>query len=144
MKSRPLSIIAKTFSVLLAGGALINLLKLPAALGAGPEEGVATLLAVLLSVALSWLLWRAGSGSPPEAAPKPPADLLAEYQAGFRQATKWLLGIAALFAALLVLMAGVPPVGATLAPILPLVLLAAAIAFVRVCWFLVRARGRWR
>ena len=53
--------IARVFSVLLAGGALINLIQ------AGPDlQGpmpvvVSRVMAILIGAALAWILWRAGA-----------------------------------------------------------------------------------
>jgi hypothetical protein len=56
-----LSTVARVFSVLLAGSALINLIQAGPDLRGPTPVVVARVMAILVSAALAWLLWRAGS-----------------------------------------------------------------------------------
>jgi hypothetical protein len=53
--------VARTFSVLLGGGALINLSQAAPDLAGPWPEAISRVLAIVVSGALAWWLWRAGA-----------------------------------------------------------------------------------
>lgn len=151
MFKRLLGLVAKTLAVLIALGAVLKVVAVslapqpPAA--ASTQTGMSLILALVtaLSVALAIAFWRLGSWlAPSAAASKPPAERQQVYQANMKQAAVWCAWL--LFAVMggFLLLYVVPSGGESIAQILPLLLMAAAIAFVRFCWFFIKARGRRR
>jgi len=56
-----LRFVAKLLAILLAGGAALNLIQAGPDLQGPMPDVVSRVLAIVLSAALAWLLWRVGS-----------------------------------------------------------------------------------